>query len=193
MINDSDENVYARFENLPLYQHKIIRYLYNNENIWKLLNYNTPNALKQPNLDQSKKQALVCLNETDSYIQNTTQYRVFLTDLSDDMWNLQTSFLRVTMLDILPTNRTKGIMSFAIDILTHTKVDILNERKSRKVCLLSNILSSLNGAEIGGVGKLTFNRQLSLTDKAVPIAMSNGKFSGYQVILSTNYAANYDG
>ena len=193
MINDSDENVYARFKELPQYQYKILEFLFSNENIWKLLNYNTPDALYKTNLTTAQKRALIYTVNGNTYPQDTTIYRVFLTDLSDDMWNEQASFMRITLPTIFPTNRTEGILSFSIDILVHTKIDMLNGMQSRRLCLLSNILSSLNGAEIGGVGKLTFNRKLSLTDKAVSEGLTNGKsFSGYQVILSTNYAA-YDG
>jgi hypothetical protein len=193
-INDSDENVYARFTELPLYQYKILEFLFSNENIWKLLNYNTPDALYQTNLTTAQKRALIYTVNGSTYPQDTTIYRVFLTDLSDDMWNEQSSFMRITLPTIFPTDRTKGILNFSLDILVHTKIDMLNGMQSRKVCLLSNILSSLNGAEIGGVGKLTFNRKLSLTDKAVSEGLTNGKsYSGYEVILSTNYAAHYDG
>ena len=182
--------MYAKFEDLPQYQYKILEYLFSNENIWKLLYYNTPDALYQSNLTMAQKRALIYTANGNTYPQDTTIYRVFLTDLSDDMWNEQASFMRITLPAVFPTNRTEGILSFNIDVLVHTKIDMLNSTISRKVCLLSNILKSLNGAEIGGVGKLTFNRKLSMTDKAVSEGLTNGRsFSGYQITLSTNYTA----
>ena len=60
MYGLEDTGAYAKFEHLPQYQNNIITYLIkNNENIWKLLYYNTPDCLQQNNLTIDQKSALI--------------------------------------------------------------------------------------------------------------------------------------
>lgn len=185
-----EDGIYAKFNELPDYQYKVLNCLYKNEDFWKLLNYNTPNALFQPNLTIQQKQALVYNSRNNTYPQDTTNFRVFLNDLSDDLWPDEASIVRITLSTLVPENRTEGTMTFDIDVLTHIKIDTLEGYKSRKVCLLSNVLGTLNGAEIEGTGLLAFSRQSSYEDKAILGSMTNGKnYSGYKIVLSTHYVA----
>lgn len=188
-----EDGVYAKFNNFPYFQKKILEYLFPDEDFWKLLYYLTPNALDKQNLTTVQKQSLVYRSLNNTYPQNTTNYRVFLNDLSDDLWPEESAIVRITLSTIVPENKTKGTLTFDIDVLTHIKIDTLDSDRSRKVCLLSNILGTLNGADIKGVGlgKLAFSRQSSYEDKAILGSMTNGKnYSGYKIVLSTHYAAD---
>lgn len=186
-----EDGVYAKFNDLPDYQYKILTYLFKNEDFWKLLKYNTPDALFEPNLTSVQKAALIYRSTNNTYPQDTTNYRVFINDLSDDLWPDESSIVRITLSTIVPENRTIGTITFDIDVLTHIKIDTLEGNKSRKVCLLSNVLGTLNGAEIKGIGLLAFSRQSSYEDKAILGSMTNGKnYSGYKIVLSTHYGAN---
>ena len=60
--------------------YEILKYLIlNNEDIWKLLKYTTPDALSKPNLTLAEKTALIYNGETDA-----SPYRVFRQSCADD-------------------------------------------------------------------------------------------------------------
>ena len=78
----------------------------NNENIWKLLKYNEPNALSNPSLTLNEKAALIWDGNGDS-----ESYKVFRTPYLDDMFTEQTTQLRVYLTTVYPDNSKEGRIS----------------------------------------------------------------------------------
>lgn len=190
-IDHVEENgVFAKFNNLPILQYNIVKCLYTNEDLWKLLYYDTPNALFKDNLTNKLKSSLIYNVQGEVYPTDMSRFKVFMNDVSDDMWPDMSSVLRVYVSSITPTTRTNGTFCFDIDVLTHTKIDMLQNNLSRKVCLLSNVLGTLNGAEIDGLGVLAFSRQSSYEDKvSLGSASRERAYSGYKIVMSTHYSA----
>ena len=146
-IDHVEENgVFAKFNNLPILQYNIAKCLFTNEDLWKLLYYDTPNALFKDNLTPKLKSSLIYNIQGEIYPTDMSMFKVFLNDVSDDMWPKMSSVLRIYVSTITPTTRTNGTMCFDIDVLTHTKIGMLQNNLSRKVCLMSNVLGTLNGA-----------------------------------------------
>ena len=180
-MNCFSENAYNQFSNLTQMQYKIIEHLiFNNENIWKLLKYPDSNALGQENLTVQDKIKLIYKGEVDS-----KPFRIFKTRLIDDGFEEQCSLLKIYPAIIIPEKPTLASVSFSLDVLSHIKIGHLNNGDSRNVLLMSEILKTLNGADINGVGFLTFNQMGSRYDKAT-LDLSNGKsYEGYSIVMST--------
>ena len=51
---------------------------------------------------------------------------------------------------------------------------------------INEILSTLNGVTIGGVGKLMFNKNQTRYDFARSVIADSKKFTGVQIYMSTN-------
>ena len=66
--------MYNNYKFMPYIPYRIIEYLaYNNENLWKILKYNTYDCLSNDDLTFEEKMQLVW-----SYQSNQEDYRIFL-------------------------------------------------------------------------------------------------------------------
>ena len=135
-------NSFNKLKNYKIFSYLIIEYLmFNNENIWKLMKYNEPNALEQPNLTQEEKGKLIYNGEDDA-----EPFKVFRDPFTDDAIEK-----RVTQLRIFPTindsiNRLASIQDFILCPLCHVKLNHLNDYTTRLDTLVEELISTLNGA-----------------------------------------------
>jgi len=178
------DNGYNKFGQIPMMSYNILSYLIqNNEDIWKILKYPSSDCLSQPNLTQSEKGALIYSGEADS-----TPYRAFLDNFLDDAFVEQVSLLRIFPEIIIPTSRVLSSVTFHIQAFSHVKLQILDGYMNRNVYLMQQILQTLNGMDISGVGNLSFDRMGNPYDRA-NLNISNSKsFSGYSIFMSTRTA-----
>lgn len=63
------------------------------------------------------------------------------------------------------------------------------QTKSRVTALVHAILYLLNGAEVAGVGKMVFSRQLSIYDQAKYGLWNNRDYEGIKLVIGCNMAA----
>lgn len=169
---------------LPTAPYNILKYLaINNENIWKMIKYNSYDALSKPNLTMSEKL---------SYIWKTgaqEDYSVFLTNIVGDAICEDKCILKCYDYYIAATDAYISTPVFAFDFLygvTMALVDKDGIPVNRGDLFIHEILSTLNGVTIGGVGKLMFNRNQTRYDFARSIIADSKKFTGVQIYLSTN-------
>ncbi|HEY5588897.1 MAG TPA: hypothetical protein VIK86_08080 [Candidatus Paceibacterota bacterium] len=175
-----NQEAYNKFEQLPQMPYNIITSLIqNNENVWKLINYNSPDALQLPNLTQEQKAKLIWNGQEDS-----EDYRVFMQPVTDDAFTTMCSQIRVFPIVIIPTNRTLGIISFGIEILSHVKINQLNNYQTRILTLLQEVISTLNGTYINGIGQLFFDKSASYDNSAKLNLFNNRNYCGYTLIMS---------
>lgn len=157
----------------------IIEYLaLNNENIWKLLKYNTPDALSKPDLTIEEKSELIYNNEPDS-----TSFRVFRQSFVNDAFSEQQSQLRVYMSEIIPTNHVHGMINFIIDLPCHNQIITLDDYLNRNEVMANEILKTLNGIDINGLGKLFFDRRANAYNIA-RLSYFNKWYQGFSISLS---------
>lgn len=162
-------------------QYNIIAYLMeNNEDIWKILQYNDPDCLSKPNLSLSGKATLIYSGQPIS-----TSYRVFMSTI-DDSFTEQVSLIRIFPELIVPRNRSVADVNFIVQAFSHVKCQYLSNYTNRTVVLMQNILETLNGVDtIPGMGKITFDRNYSVYNKAT-LNINNGRnYSGYSINFST--------
>lgn len=174
---------YNKFNNFSELPYNILTHLvFNNENLWKLLKYNTPDALSKPNLTTEEKTSMIYDGVGDS-----EEYNVFRSPFLDEAFTKQTSQLRIYSTTINPDNRSYGTIDFAIDCLTHIKLININGCKSRVEYMVEEVLKTLNGQEINGVGKLFFDSEESSYDSARLSIFNNRYFLGFQIIMSVKF------
>ncbi len=177
---------YNKLSNLEKMPYNIVDFLFQDETIWKILYYDDPNALYEPNLTNSQKAGLIYSGGDDA-----SPYKVFFDLLTDDA-----AYKQCTMLRIFPSignsyDFTKGTINFVMQILSHVKLNSnLNDpyHATRTLRLLTEIVRTLNGKEIGGLGRLTMNRNATLGSSRNGFEYSlseNRGYVGYVLTMST--------
>lgn len=175
--------VYNKFSGYSSLTYNIVRYLINNnEDIWKILKYNTPDALDLPQLTNNEKRDLIYNGEEDA----EDQFRVFRDIFTDD-----TQQDRVTQLRIFPSrydsdNKVNGIVDIIFQVVTHVKVNYLDNYTTRIDYLTEQLIKTLNGEEIDGVGKLFMDGETRRTNGTLytPSVGNNKNYEGIVITMS---------
>ena len=178
--NESSYNQYDGLQNFTLL---IIQHLMlNNEDIWKLLKYDTQDALEKPNLTREEKASLIYPGASGG---DMDDYRVFRTPYLDDLTTNQQAQLRVYLESITPDTRLYGTVDVNIEVICHVKMIELNDYQNRAESIVWQVIKTLNGADVGGIGKLFFDRNGSFYDLIKMNRYNNRNFYGYTITMST--------
>lgn len=178
--NESSYNQYDGLQNFTLL---IIQHLMlNNEDIWKLLKYDTQDALEKPNLTREEKAKLIYPGASGG---DMDDYRVFRTPYLDDLTTNQQAQLRVYLESITPDTRMYGTVDVNIEVICHVKMIELNDYQNRAESIVWQVIKTLNGADVGGIGKLFFDRSGSFYDLIKMNRYNNRNFYGYTITMST--------
>lgn len=175
---------YNNFSNLPFVPYKIIEFLATkNENIWKLLKYGEYDALSNDNLTLNEKLEMIWKGQSD-----TQNYNVFFTKLIENAEPDSTTILKIYKYISEPTNTLISNISYEFDILYGGKLSMVEYNGvpcNRGDVFEMEILKTLNGKNVNGVGTLQFNRQLSSFSKSMMNLGNNKTYTGNSVILVT--------
>ncbi len=171
---------YNRYSGLSLYSYNTINYLIeNNELIWKLLFYPTPDAWQKPNLTHVQKANLIYAGQPDS-----SKFNVFLARGMPDARTTQSTILTVSPSSISPTNRTVGIVDMLVEVYCHYQIQTLSSYQVRTDTIIEEVLFTLNGKEfVKGLGKMFFDQMGSRMDKESDYGVT--PFRGKWCFLST--------
>jgi hypothetical protein len=151
----------------------------NNEMIWKLLQYESPDAWSMPNLTQQEKSDLIYNGQI-----NETDYHVFFDVGQDQSWTIQTSILRISVLEVNPLNYIYGNMTISFEVYSHYKISHLSNYTTRVDTITQQLIKTFNGSEIGGFGRLYFDQKASYRTKVMSIGQI--PFKG-KALLMCNY------
>lgn len=169
---------YGQYDFFDEYSYTCIKYLMeNDEVVWKLLKYTTPDAWDKADLTMAEKGALI-YNGGD----NTASARVFMDIGQPDVLTEETCIVRISPYSIFPDNRVVGTVSIMLECYSHYKVNHLSNYKTRIDMITKRLIQVFNGAQIGGLGKLFFDRVGSDSNR-----MENGSqlpFKGRWIIMS---------
>lgn len=179
--NDITEQLaYNTYSSMPNMGYKIIEYLMkDDEQIWKLLKYNTPDALSKPNLTQVEKGKMIYKGVGDG-----SEYNVFRSAFLDDAIDKEMSQLRIYVTELSPDNRSWGTVNIAFECVVHNKITVLDNYQNRLELMVYHIIQNLNGKEIDGVGKLSFDKKMSFFNLARINIYNNRNFFGFTIIMS---------
>jgi hypothetical protein len=171
---DARQQEYNKYEEFPHLSYNCIAYLIaNNEILWKLLNYNSSNALSQPNLSRTQKAALIYNGQSDEFATS----RVFLDEGQDNPVTGEISFVRIFPYVLEPINYKYGQIVMCFEIFSHYKINHLSNYTVRVDSIVQTLLETLNGADITGMGRLFFDKSANRmnTAKTIGIAPFKGK------------------
>jgi hypothetical protein len=153
MANAVNSGSYAQYEDLDSFSYLAIKYMLDNDElIWKLLYYNTPDAWNKSNLTASQKTSLIYKGEDD-----TSSFRVFMDTGQPDSEKNEISIVRIHPYTINPNNRVWGSVTLMFEVYAHYKINHLSNYKTRNDMILQRFISLFNGTTIGGIGKLHFD------------------------------------
>ena len=174
------EGSYALYEGFDTFSYNCIKYLMaNDEVIWKLLFYKTPDAWNKPNLTFEQKGALIYDGSDD-----TTKFSVFLDQGSPDVITREDCILRISPHSVFPGNRVVGTVNMILEVYCNYHINTLSNYRTRIDMIAKRLIQVFNGVIIdGGLGKLFFDR---LGGEANRLE-SGGQtpFKGRWMILST--------
>ena len=194
---------YNRYENLDSIEYKLISHLIYSQSshaqkIWKILKYNTIDALSMPNVEVADRIALVCTDNGQE-----TDKRVFLSPFTDDAWTEQCSHIHFYIEGIYPDDRLQSKIVIGVETIVHSKISNIAAEsdddptanpndyveadkeeqyvfyKNRETVLLKHVLAEFNGLYIDGVGMLQFNRNTSLYVNSVLSLWNNRAYYGH--------------
>lgn len=154
------------------------------EDLWKLLKYNTYDALSKPNLSLSEKMDLLCKNNADQ-----NEYSVFLTRLIENEQIEERTILKIYKVNTVPIDAYKSTCLYAFDILTGAKatsVEYNGYPCSRLDVAEAIIIQALNGVDVNGVGFMQFNRDLHRSCGSTFGYGNNTNYVGTQLIMGVN-------
>ena len=157
-MTDLRQEEYNKFTYLPDIPYKVVEYLIDNDDtVWKLLYYNSPDAWNKPNLTASQKSDLIydgIMPETDA--------RVFLDYGQDESWTDEVTILRISVIEAIPTTYIWGHLKIGFEVYPHYRINQLSNYKTRSDMIIQSLISVFNGADLGtGVGRLYFNYRMS--------------------------------
>ena len=168
---------------LPEAPYSILKFLaLNNENIWKMIKYNSYDALSKPNLTIEEKLSYIWKSGAQE------DFSVFFTNIVGDAICEEKCILKCYDYYIAATDSYISTPIFAFDFLYGVTMALVEKDGipvNRGDLFINEILKTLNGVEINGIGKLMFNKNQSRYDFARSVIADSKKFTGVQIYMST--------
>lgn len=210
MYEYSEFSSLNRFTNLDGIEAKIIGHLIDSDSeyaelFWKILKYDSADALVKEKLSRAEKIELVegyNTNASGGWIEQT---RLFFGPFVDDAWTKECSSVYLYVDSVAPVNAANANVKVSVETVIHSRINALFgdadvianpggtnpndyyytddenpavQYKSRATTLLKCILAELNGLYIDGIGYLMFDGR--------DADMSERKTSGATLSLFNN-------
>lgn len=170
---------YNDFQGFSQISYNCIKYMMtNNELIWKLLKYSTPDAWNKTNLTQEEKAALIYAGQQDS-----SKYHVFMDGKQPDVLVDEIAMVRIMPQYAVGYNRTIGIIEVDMEVFAHYKINHLSNYTTRIDTIAGELLALFNGTLMGPLGYLAIDRMIDQSSRLFQAGQI--PFGGKQIIFST--------
>ncbi len=146
--------------------------LVGNQNLLKLIKYDTANALAQTNLTPQEIVNLVGKGSDPK-----TQQQIFKSPFNEKIKDDRKTELRFFVSRITPNNIYLASLSVVFQTIVYNTLWEMNN-DLRPFLMMQEILNELNGMDIGGIGELKLTKPISVVNY-------NVDFSGYMIELGT--------
>lgn len=181
-IQSIGSEAYNKFLAFPKFSYNCITYLIeNNELIWKLLKHTESDAWNNVNLTHEEKASLIYSGQGDASL-----YHVFMDIKQPDVFTKETSILRICPYFAGGSNRTLGYVEMSMEIFSHHKINHLSNYQTRIDTITGELLGLFNGADIGGLGLLFFDKMGDEGSRLINAGQI--PFAGKQIIFATHVA-----
>ena len=176
--------MYNSLSKLPTIPYNILVYLAcRDEIIWKLLKYNDYDALSKPDLTFDEKIALIWKSGPQE------KFGVFQTMLVEDAICESKCILKIYDYYIHAKELYSSTAVYAFDFLyggQMSLVDYEGTPVSRGDLFINRVLTVLNGADVGGVGRLAFFDDMSRYVAGKAVVGNSKTFTGVQLFMAVN-------
>lgn len=149
--------------------------LITNQNLLKLIKYDTPDALSQKDLTRDEIRALMGKSIDDP--QKTLQ-RIYKSPTTNKITDTVHSELRLFIPNITPDNIYLSKLSIAFQVINYYSLIDLDDNKNRSLTIVQEILKTINGFDSGSIGLLYLS-------SPIVIQAWNENFSGYRFEMQT--------
>ena len=170
------------FNKLPSIPYKIMcKLATDNERLWKLLKYPDYNCLYNEDLSFDEKMSMIWKLQA-----HQEDYNIFLTDLVEDMQPKEKTILKVYSQYLVPKSNISALVLYQFDILYGSKISMVDMDgipTNRGDAVVYEILSTLNGTEVGGVGSIEFNTKKSTMSKGYQNLGNNSTYTGKSLFM----------
>lgn len=153
------------------------------DSLWKMLKYNDYDALNHESLTTSEKLDMIWKNGKQE------DYSVFFTNLVEDAIPESKCVLKVYNYYDQPKELYQANVVYAFDFLyggQMSLVDCNGIPVSRGDLFINTLLTVLNGAQVGGVGKMMWLDDMSRYCLAKSVVGDERKFTGVQVFIGVS-------
>jgi hypothetical protein len=170
---------YNDFQQFSRLSYTCIKYMMeNNELIWKLLKYTSPDAWNKPNLTQEEKGALVYAGQQDS-----SKFNVFMDGKQPDVLVDECTLVRIMPNYALGMNRTIGVIEVSMEVFSHYKINHLSNYSTRIDTIAGELLALFNGSDVGALGLMAIDRMIDQSSRLFQAGQI--PFGGKQIIFAT--------
>lgn len=202
-----DGNKYNRFVNLDNIEYRIVQFLAKSDNkysdyLFKILKWDTMDALMRPSLPYEERMKLLYANNGDA-----AGERIFLSPFIDDSFEEQSSHLHIYIHSLVPQSHLTSVVNIGLETIVHNKISNIQGDaamynvdtnpsemgkdgqpeiilKNRASVMLKCVLAALNGSFKCGVGTLQFNNIPGGSDNAKMSLWNGKKFFGFSAVMS---------
>jgi hypothetical protein len=98
----------------------------------------------------------------------------------------QICMIRITPLELMPTNYVVGKVSLLFEVFCHSKINQLSNYQTRLNMISQQIIELFNGAEILGMGRLFFDARASSRCKMQIQSLGNIPYK-YNSLVMVNW------
>ena len=166
--------------------------LLENDNFCKLIYYNTMDALDKPNLTIEQKRGLIWDGSKD----RMDNYNIFLTNVQPNEEIDNRTIMKVYRYTNDPVTNVRAVVTYAFDILFGSKIPLVKYKGitcNRGDVIEMEIMRTLNGQDVAGVGYMQFNDDLTALCRSSVGVGNNYTFTGVTIVMATQLMDYEDG
>lgn len=180
MANNDVYNSYLNVRTLPKL---IVDHLYkNNEEFWKLLKY-SQSTVNVENVTKSEKNAMIATSSSGDLSAKQILFDIYTTDVTITA-NAQ---VRISVLDVKPTNRTNGQLLLLIQCIVSNKESMIRTDvcpvESKAFAIAQELIKSLNGTDLEGLNGYLWLDEKQDRRTGIHKTTYGNNFSGYDLIF----------
>jgi hypothetical protein len=172
-----------QFTTMPSIPYKLISALLTNDDLFNLIYYNTKDALSQPHLSMDEKLNTIWQGQSDM-----ENYNIFMTNIDPNMQLDSKTLIKVYKYTTYPNNLIMATLCYRFDVLFGTKIPLVDYEGitcNRGDVIEYEILKTLNGKDVAGVGYLQYNHELSRSCSTLIGIGNNYTYTGMSIVMAT--------
>jgi len=174
---------YNKFKSLPFIPYRIIQALTENEDFFKLLKSGAYDCLNIGDLTIEEKENMIWAGQEDM-----GNHNIFLTSTVTDEMTEEKMILKVYRVHDSPNSYVLSTVSYRFDFMYGVRTSMVKYNEvpcSRGDVFQEELMKTLNGRDVGGIGRLVYDKNMSNLCSANIGIGEDDKFTGVSVVMAT--------